>query len=207
MTKVISCYLRPSTLLLDFPEFWRKECNLILGKAIGGNEVVLRPEDIKSASLLPKSDHVLNESLIIQSNHAHRYVVNCNTDDVEWFNTFVRKFVEEFEAGGNDFIYYRNEAGKVLCNRRIVCAAMRIDGVVVLGARHGSPLMNQAIDHAFDHDETRVIEAMRAEHIEGFTDQYDVFWDRKQALTIAICAGQIRKRTHDREQLWSEDVW
>lgn len=207
MARVITCYPRPSTLLLDFPEFWRKECDLHLGKAIGGNEVVLRPEDIKSASLLPKSDYVLNESLIIQSNHADRYVVNCNTDDVEWFNTFVRKFVEEFEGGGNDFIYYRNEAGTVCVNRRIVCAAMRIDGVVVLGARHGSPLMNQAIDHAFGGNEARVIEAMTAEHTEGFTDQYDVFWDRKQALTIAICAGQIRKRTYDREQLWSEDVW
>ncbi len=207
MARVIQCHFRPSKLLLDFPEFWRKECDLHLGKLIGGNEVVLRPEDIKSASLMPKSEHVWNETLIIHSNHADKYIVDCNTDDVEWFNKFARKFVEEFEGGGNDFIYYRNEDGKVLCNRRIVCAAMRIDGVVVLGARHGSPLMNQAIDHAFGGDESRVIEAMKAEHIEGFTDQYDKFWDRKQALTIAICAGQIRKRTHDREQLWSEDVW
>jgi hypothetical protein len=207
MAKNIQCHFRPSKLLLDYPEFWRKECDLRLGKVIGGNEVVLRPEDIKSASLIPKSEHVLNETLIIHSNHADKYIVDCNTDDVEWFNTLARKFVEEFEQGGNDFIYYRNEDGKVLCNRRIVCAAMRIDGVVVLGARHGSPLMNQAIDHAFEHDEERIVTAMNLGRDEGFIDQYDVFWDRKQALTIAICADQIRKRTSDREQLWSEDVW
>lgn len=207
MSKNVYCNFRPSSLLLDFPEFWRKECNLHLGKLIGGREVILRPEDVKSAVLMPRAQLDKNETLLIGSNHGDRYIVNCNTDDVKWFNTLARKFVEEFEGGGNDFIYYRNEDGKVLCNRRIVCAAMRINGVVVLGARHGSPLMNQAIDHAFGGDESRVIEAMKAEHIEGFTDQYDKFWDRKQALTIAICAGQIRKRTYDREQLWSEDVW
>lgn len=207
MAKTIICFPRPSSLLLEFPEFWRKECDLRLGKAIGGAEVVLRPEDIKSVSLLPKSTHILNETLIIHSNHADRYYVNCNTADVEWFNTLARKFVEEFEKGGNDFIYYRNEAETVCVNRRIVCAAMRIAGIVLLGPRHGSPLMNQSISHAFNNDEAQVIEAMKGGVEEGFVDQYDQYWDRKQALTIAICAGQLRKRTRDREVLWSEDVW
>lgn len=207
MARVITCHLRPSSLLLKFPEFWRKECNLRLGKAIGGNDVVLHPEDIKSAVLLPKSDYVLNESVLIQSNHADKYVINCNTDDVEWFNTFVRKFVEEFEKGGNDFIYYRNKEYNVCHMRRIVAAAMRVDGTVVLGARHGSTLMNEALDRLFKGDRKLEIEAMNSERIDGFIDQYDVFWDREQALTIAICSDQLRKRTSSRTELFSEDVW
>lgn len=207
MTKTIVCYFRPNALLLDFPEFWRKECDLHLSKAIGANEIVLSPDDIESVYLNHKEEKSQAETLIIKCKKGFTYVVNCNTRNVDWFNTLAKTIVAEFKKGGNDFIYYYDESNKFYVNRRIVCAAMRVDGKVVLGARHGSPLMLEALDHIFKGDQHQEIEAMKRERIEGFIDQYDQFWDRKQALTIAICAGQVRKRTYDKVQLWSEDVW
>lgn len=208
MTKKVICTIKPDTLLRGYPEFWRKELDLHLVKIASGRDIIVRPEEITGVQLL-ESDVPGSHphKLIINSSRGYVYTVIGFASDASWFNPLARKIFEESIQGGNDFIYYRDEAGKVCVNRRIVCAAMRIDGVVVLGARHGSPLMNDAIDRAFDHDEERIIAAMNLSREEGFIDQYDQFWDRKQALTIAICAGQLRKRTHDREQLWSEDVW
>lgn len=212
MGKVINCTFSPGELLTEYPEFYRLETTLGLVETYGAYPSIdlyeLHGDKFAEVRLFEPGEHVMNTALTIITVDGDRFNITCQTPDVNWFNTLARKVKEEFDnKGRNDFIYYRNTDGKVMCNRRVVCAAMRIDGIVVLGARHGSPLMNQAINHAFDHDESRVIAASNKELVEGFTDQYDLFWDREQALTIAICSDQIRKRTRDRSLLWSEDVW
>lgn len=208
MSNNVTCYVKPSATLLKYPEFWRKECNLHLGRVLKSKDtIVLTPENIKAVKLIKKSALVLADTLYITSDHGVNYIVICTDKQAEWFDVFVRKFVEEFEKGGNDFIYYRNEEYNVCHMRRIVAAAMRVDGTVVLGARHGSTLMCEALDRLFKGDRELEIKAMNRERIDGFIDQYDVFWDREQALTIAICSEQLRKRTSSRTELFSEDVW
>jgi hypothetical protein len=71
--------------------------------------------------------------------------------------------------------------------RRVVCAAMKNDGMIVLGARHYDQLMrNQIRDFNESGGRWR-----RNEEVQGFIDQWCNFMTRTEAWLVAEAAGQI----------------
>jgi hypothetical protein len=86
--------------------------------------------------------------------------------------------------------------------RRIVCAANRYLGKVVLGARHFDERMVEQI---------RDLGLKGRECEQGFIDQYGVFMTRKQAWPVALVAGQIIRRVGgddaDGGTLYSENLY
>lgn len=89
-----------------------------------------------------------------------------------------------------------------LSTPRIVCAANRYKGTIVLGARHHDRLMNAAIERAG-------LSGLKWE--KGFIDQHGKFYNRQDAWKIAEVAGQIRKRVggdyKDGGTLYSENLY
>ena len=90
---------------------------------------------------------------------------------------------------------------------RIVCAAIRAEGIVIIGARHFDSLMNDAIDRFFNPDE--FLQLQRLNKVEqGFIDQYRNFYNRAEAKKIAEAQGQIiRSCGGDFNELFSENLY
>ena len=84
--------------------------------------------------------------------------------------------------------------------RRVVCAAIRVDGLVICGVRHFDALM---------HAQTRSGHGGHAD--EGFVDNHGDFLTRGQAWAVARSAGQILRRvggdTADGGCLYSENLY
>lgn len=71
--------------------------------------------------------------------------------------------------------------------RRVVCAAIRADGKVLLGIRHYSSDMHAQIRMRRD----GVKFTHRHDEDQGFVDQHGVFMSREEAYKVAKDAGQI----------------
>ena len=89
--------------------------------------------------------------------------------------------------------------------RLVVCAANKYGDDVFTGIRHFCPIMVQNMSHHW-------IPTLRETYgeIQGFVDQYGVFMDRFEALTVATEAGQInryREKTIPIDRLFSEDLY
>lgn len=86
--------------------------------------------------------------------------------------------------------------------RRIAQAAYNYNGYIVTGTRHSCPIMQmqmyaigvELLDEWCDLDEM----------VQGFTDQYGNFLNRKEAYVIAKEAGQLLPRHEYGETLYSE---
>jgi hypothetical protein len=88
--------------------------------------------------------------------------------------------------------------------RRIVCAAILHDELIVAGPRHYDHIMHRQISmmepdnrHGMRHAE------------QGFIDQWGKFMTREEAFEVATAAGQIRQKTGnpDCKELFSEDLY
>lgn len=87
--------------------------------------------------------------------------------------------------------------------RVVVCAAnrARFTGEVIIGIRHYDPFMRKQMEQC---------ETYGDPVDQGFVDQFGVFMDRKEALSVAIAAGQINTRcpkTNPADILFSEDLY
>lgn len=79
--------------------------------------------------------------------------------------------------------------------RRIVCAAIRVAGIPIPSARHGSPAGNvigEEINRLRAALGEPLAEVTSMEDF-GFIDQFDNYWKRDEAFIIAKHAGQINK--------------
>ena len=65
--------------------------------------------------------------------------------------------------------------------RRVVCAAIRINGIIICGVRHYDKMMHKVLE--------LIKQDGKAE--QGFVDQYGVFMDREEAYQVAQAAKQI----------------
>ena len=65
----------------------------------------------------------------------------------------------------------------------VVCAACLVDGVILCGARHWDGIM-RAQANAMGSI------GMKGDEEQGFIDQFGTFLSRKEALIIAVAAGQ-----------------
>ena len=97
--------------------------------------------------------------------------------------------------------------------RRVVCAACEYDGVLILGARHWDKAMNQQYDMMRNSKKWREYSCVPSGALfkQGFIDQFNVFMDRKEAMQVAIAAGQPvdieRGCGGDSETLYSEGLY
>jgi hypothetical protein len=88
--------------------------------------------------------------------------------------------------------------------RRVVCAAIKKNNVLITGPRHFDAVMhttiNQMIDGMADH---------LGDAKQGFVDQKGIFMDREEAFLVATAAGQIRQKTGNpnSKELFSEDLY
>lgn len=92
-----------------------------------------------------------------------------------------------------------------LAPQRVVCAANRINGIVVPSARHWDPVM-RALIKVLD----QAGEVYSAANVEqGFIDQFGNFLTRKEAFVIATNQGQIREKSGNpnSKELFSEDLY
>ena len=96
-----------------------------------------------------------------------------------------------------------NEITEVI-QRRVVCAAIRCQASMVIGVRHHDHIMN---DHIWEIDRGGGY-WVRSDEEQGFVDQWGVFMDCKEALTVALAANQrIRRCGGDEQQLYSENLY
>lgn len=89
---------------------------------------------------------------------------------------------------------------------RIVAAANRYGDIIVVANRHHSPLMNAQLKVLLD---AGVIDSLHTRD-QGFIDNYGAYHSRKEALKIALAAGQInvvRPKTSPESELFSEDLY
>ena len=88
--------------------------------------------------------------------------------------------------------------------KRIVCAALRKDGDIIIGPRHFDATMRRQIE---DYSEDYCIGYWKSAE-QGFIDQFGNFHSREDALIIAIAAGQILRRCGgDTRELFSENLY
>lgn len=91
-------------------------------------------------------------------------------------------------------------AGVEVKKRYIVIAAIKKNGVVFTGLRHGH-IIRDMVECGFLDDMVRDYVEMDEQ---GFVDDLGNYLTRKQARLIAIEAGQISSR---HGMLYSEDLW
>lgn len=82
---------------------------------------------------------------------------------------------------------------------RLVAAAIKRDGVVFTGDRHGH-IIKQMVTVGFLTDMTHPVLFDE----QGFIDSQGKYWSRDEAWKIAYEAGQI---TEGHGTLYSEDLW
>lgn len=92
-----------------------------------------------------------------------------------------------------------------MSTRVVVCAANLYGPVMFLGARHFDICMQKQMAYVNIYD-------LRKEfgEVQGFIDQYGVFMDRKEAMTVAIASGQLnryREKVGPLDTLFSEDLY
>lgn len=91
--------------------------------------------------------------------------------------------------------------------RRVVCAACRLAGKIVVGPRHMDSVMRTTI-HSFPAHE-QALWWRRTE--EGFIDQWGVFMNRQEAWVVASEAGQVLYRVGGDDSkggtLYSENLY
>lgn len=97
----------------------------------------------------------------------------------------------------------------MIIQSRIVCAAVKgRDGLIVTGPRHMDITMRQVIRNLTD---CKSIQQWTEGSIQGFVDQFGVFYTRTEAWKIAQAAGQILNRcggdTRDGGTLYSENLY
>ena len=88
--------------------------------------------------------------------------------------------------------------------RVIVCAAIKANEKILVGARHFCPIMLENLKLL------KSCETVSEPIEQGFIDQHGVFLDREQALEVAEQAGQIntrRPKTQPEDRLFSEDLY
>jgi hypothetical protein len=87
--------------------------------------------------------------------------------------------------------------------RRVVCAAIKKNQIIICGPRHFDPTMHDIIGEVFVHPS----DAANAK--QGFVDQKGIFMDRKEAFKVATEAGQILEKTggQNSQELYSEDLY
>lgn len=85
--------------------------------------------------------------------------------------------------------------------RRVVCAALLYpDNVLIIGPRHFDKTMHSLI--------YRLPESIREQNPEqGFIDQHGVYMDRFEALSVAVAAKQLIRKTTPEDRLFSEDLY
>ena len=89
-----------------------------------------------------------------------------------------------------------------MSEQRIVCAAIRLDGHIICGARHFDALMRVAIYLIGD------CKRWYAKAEQGFIDNNGNFFDRETAHEIASKANQIIYRCGgDENTLYSENLY
>lgn len=84
--------------------------------------------------------------------------------------------------------------------RRVVCAAVLYDDdTLIIGPRHHDTTMHKMCER--DTSPGQEVE-------QGFIDQHGVFMDRKEALAVALAAGQrIYRCGGDETALYSENLY
>jgi hypothetical protein len=82
-------------------------------------------------------------------------------------------------------------------NRKIVCAAVRKDALIICGVRHFDAHMRQMI---------RVIDGTYTGWEQGFVDDHGEFVTREVAYVLACESGQC-SRTTGVHELFSEDLY
>lgn len=89
--------------------------------------------------------------------------------------------------------------------RRVVCSAVLFeDNTVILGARHWDGHMRVQVQRL----SLSAKRCMRKEVSQGFVDQHGTYMDRKEALKVALAAGQRAYRCGgDEHQLYSENLY
>jgi hypothetical protein len=87
--------------------------------------------------------------------------------------------------------------------RVVVCAAVKLRDVVLVGPRHLDYVMLMQYRRAFSGADAPDVH----EGEMGFLDQEGVFMDREAALQVAQAANQIRDKTEPYDRLFSEDLY
>jgi hypothetical protein len=87
--------------------------------------------------------------------------------------------------------------------RVVVCAAVKLGDVVLVGPRHLDYVMLMQYRRAFGGSDAPDVNKGEM----GFLDQDGVFMDRQEALNIAQAANQIRDKTEPSDRLFSEDLY
>lgn len=87
--------------------------------------------------------------------------------------------------------------------RFVVCAAVKLGDVTLVGPRHLDYVMLQQYRRAFRGEKAPDAEAGEM----GFLDQEGKFMDRKEALRVAQAAGQVQNKTEPLDLLFSEDLY
>lgn len=102
-----------------------------------------------------------------------------------------------------DYLAHQLVSGKVESSphqRRVVCAAIRIDGHTIIGIRHFDEIMHKQLA-SMNLDSTKGAR-------QGFVDQYGVFMDRVEACAVAESARQIiREVGGPSDTLFSENLY
>lgn len=86
-----------------------------------------------------------------------------------------------------------------MTDKRIVSSAIRF-GTLVTSLASGRGRHHEII---FRHHSTAVL----PEHEQGFLTNEGMFVGRKEALKIAMAAKQVKKKTGNPSELFSEDLW
>jgi hypothetical protein len=89
---------------------------------------------------------------------------------------------------------------KLLLNRRIVCAAIRINGQIICGVRHWDMIMRLTMAG---------LKLKAPNAMQGFVDNHGYFVTREQAWEIALAAKQFNPAKHvgPQGELFSEDLY
>jgi len=90
--------------------------------------------------------------------------------------------------------------------RRVVCAAIRNNEIVILGVRHHDKFINEQIGEMIDNG----YHWEKSNEEQGFVDQWGNFLNRKDALIVAKSSGQILKwcpGADGSKELFSENLY
>ena len=85
--------------------------------------------------------------------------------------------------------------------RVVVCAAVKLNGIVYPGPRHFDQFMSELmwLDEG---------NPPNGSEVQGFIDQFGVFMTREEAYEVAKAAGQIKYRCPgDEGRLFSENLY
>lgn len=127
------------------------------------------------------------------------------------FDLLAKNFLDRYmsqcwiENDADGFTGWRWDKFKVV--RRIAAVANRYGGIIVLGTRHYSNSMRQALD-ALGGNEVLTQWAGEENCEQGFVDQYGTFLDRTEAWILAEAGNQIVYRDDlPTGTLFSEHLW